>query len=371
MRKRAYQKKNGDLLLLGLVGALVIIGLIMLSSASSALAYNKFNDSYHFVKAQTIYLLLGLIVLWFMSKVNYHVWRPFAWYLWLLSLILLALVFVPQIGVAKNNVRSWLDIGIITFQPVELVKLFFIIYLATWLADKSLEQIKSWREGLLPFLFSSGIILLLILFQPDFGSMILVFLIACAIFYMSGASLKELAVIGGITLLALPLLVIFASYRYKRLTAFLHPEQDLSGLGYHLHQALIAIGSGGWLGRGFGKSVQKFQYLPEAAGDSIFAVIAEEMGFLFAVFLVILFVALLYRGLKIASLAPDVYGKLLATGLIAWLTLQAFINIGSITGLLPLTGLPLPFISQGGTALITSLAAVGILFNISKQGIIR
>lgn len=212
---------------------------------------------------------------------------------------------------------------------------------------------------------------MLLLLQPDIGSMIMFVLIAVTVFVVSGASGKQIATIIGLGAVTLPLLFITASYRLARLTSFINPEADPTGSGYHLYQALIAVGSGGFFGRGFGNSVQKFYYLPEVAGDSIFAVIAEELGFVFVVALVIMFFILFQRGLKAASFAPDVYGKLLAIGLSSWILWQAFLNIGAIIGILPLTGLPLPFISQGGTSLVALLSGVGILYNISKQALKR
>ena len=362
-------QKNGDVWLLVATGLLVIFGLIMLASATSALAYTKFGgDSYFFVKNQGMHALLGIGALWFMAKVDYHYWRRWAWIMWIISVLLLVAVFIPGIGEVRNSARSWLSIAGFSFQPVEFVKLFFIIYLSTWLSEKSLHQIRDWYAGLLPFFFNAGVIAVLLMLQPDFGSMIMFALIAITVFVMSGASGKQIATIVGLGVVAIPLLFVTASYRLARFTAFINPEGDPTGTGYHLYQALIAIGSGGFFGRGFGNSVQKFYYLPEVAGDSIFAVIAEELGFVFVVVLLLLFFFLFHRGLKTASGAPDIYGKLLAVGISSWVMWQAILNIGAIIGVLPLTGLPLPFISQGGTSLVALLAGVGILYNISKQG---
>lgn len=372
MKNLEYGRQSGDWWIVIITGALVLIGFVMLSSATSAYAYRKFNaDSYYFVKTHAIHILIGIVALWYMAKVDYHAWRPWAWYFWLFSLLLLVGVFIPGIGAIRNGVRGWIEIGGLSFQPVEVIKILFTIYLATWMAERSQNDLLDWRKGFVPFIFISGLFLLLIVLQPDLGSMILVGLIAVTIFIAGGASIKQQLAILGMGIFVIPFLIISRAESLERLTSFLHPGTDVTGIGYHLQQALIAIGSGGMWGRGFGKSVQKFYYLPEVAGDSIFAVIAEELGFVFMVFLLFLFMALLYRGLKAASLSRDTYGKLLATGITCWIMWQAFLNIGSIIGLLPLTGLPLPFISQGGTALISSLAAIGILFNISKQGIVR
>lgn len=361
------QFKNGDYVLVIVTALLVLVGLLALSSASSALAYSKFNDSFHFLKQQSIHALLGLFLFLFFSIYPYSKLRPFAFHLWIASFIMLVGVLIPGIGVTRNNVQSWIDLGFISFQPVEIVKLFLIIYLAGWFSEKGLKQIKDLHGGLYPFLFSIGILLGLIILQPDFGSMMLVFVIAMSIYFIAGASFIHLFYILAGSLLMVPFLIIFEPYRLQRLTSFLNPQDDLAEAGYHLHQALIAVGTGGWFGRGFGKSVQKFQWLPEAAGDSIFAVMAEELGFFFSLFVVGLFLTLIFRGLKIASNAPDLFGKLLAVGILSWIGFQAFFNIGAIIGLLPITGLPLPFISQGGTSLVSVLAGVGILFNISQE----
>lgn len=359
---------NGDVWIMVSTGLLLLFGFIMLASATSALAYNKFGgDSYFFVKNQGIYALLGMVVFWVMAKVDYHYWRRWAWILWLLSVGLLIAVFIPGVGEVRNSARSWISIGGIGFQPVEFVKLFFIIYLATWLSEKPLSEIRDWYGGLLPFFFNAGVLIVLLLLQPDIGSMLLFAIISITVFFIGGASIKQMGAIIGFAALSIPLLFVTASYRLARFTAFLNPEADPTGTGYHIYQALIAIGSGGIFGKGFGNSVQKFYYLPEVAGDSIFAVIAEELGFVFVVALIVLFFLLFQRGLRAASYAPDVYGKLLAVGISSWIMWQAFLNIGAIIGVLPLTGLPLPFISQGGTSLVALLAGVGILYSISKQ----
>ena len=360
---------NGDIWLLVTSGLLLLFGFIMLASATSALAYNKFDgDSYFFVKSQGVHLVLGLIAFWVMARIDYHYWKRWAWILWLVSVLLLLSVFIPGIGEMRNSARSWISIAGFSFQPVEFVKLFFIIYLSTWLSEKSLTEIRGWYGGLIPFFFNAGVLIALLMLQPDIGSMILFAIISITIFFLGGASGKQMAAIIGLGLAAIPLLFISASYRLARFTTFLNPEADPTGTGYHLYQSLIAVGSGGIFGKGFGNSAGKFKYLPEVAGDSIFAVIAEELGFVFVVLLIIAFFILFQRGLRAASFAQDVYGKLMAVGIASWIIWQAFLNIGAIIGVLPLTGLPLPFISQGGTSLVALLAGVGILYNISKQG---
>ena len=359
---------RGDWALVVAVAVMLIFGIIMLGSASSALAFRKFNDSFYFIRGQGIYILIGIVAFWIFARIDYHRWRSWSFYLWCFAIALLLLVFMPKIGLEKNEARSWINLGIISFQPVEFVKLFLILFLSASLSDKRREDIEDFGKGIIPFAVIAGLPLFLILIQPDFGSMMLVFGIAFIIFFASGASIRHLGlIIFALAIVGTIFIYTGSEYRLERLTSFLNPERDISAVGYQLQQALIAIGSGGFFGKGFGESVQKYQYLPEAAGDSIFAVIVEELGIVTGIILLGLFAFILVRTLRIAARSPDIYGKLVATGIASWVAFQAFLNIGSIVGLLPITGIPLPFISQGGTSIVALLAAIGILFNISKQ----
>ncbi|NTV41477.1 MAG: cell division protein FtsW [Candidatus Moranbacteria bacterium] len=253
-----------------------------------------------------------------------------------------------------------------SFQHSEMSKLAIILYLAAWFESKGQQKIKDVFEGLLPFLGIMGLIGFLIIKQPDMGTLGVVVLTSFSVFFVSGAKLKHLFSMGILGSFLLWLLIKLEPYRFDRISAFLEPGADPKGIGYQISQALLAIGSGGFWGLGLGHSRQKFNYLPEPVGDSIFAVIGEELGFIGAIFLIILFVTLAFRGLRIAKNAPDIFGKLIATGVTMWIILQAFINIGANIALVPLTGIPLPFISYGGTSLVFLMAAVGILLNISK-----
>jgi cell division protein FtsW len=248
-----------------------------------------------------------------------------------------------------------------------MAKLSIIIYLAAWLESRGTHKIKDVFEGLLPFLGIMGLIGFLIIKQPDTGTLGVIVISSFAIFFISGARIQHLASLGAIGTLVLWILVKIEPYRLDRISAFLDPGADPQGIGYQINQALLAVGSGGILGVGLGHSRQKFNYLPEPVGDSIFAVIGEELGLIGAAMLVILFVALAMRGIKIAKNAPDMFGKLLAAGITIWIVMQAFINISANIALVPLTGIPLPFISYGGTSLVFLMAAVGILLNISKH----
>ncbi len=350
------------------LAAIIVFGLIMLSSASVALGFDKFNDNYHFIKHQLLNgFLPGIVLLFFFSLIDYRLWRKGALGILIFSIVLLVAVFIPGIGAKYGTANSWLDIFGYSFQPSELVKLTFLIYLAAWLENREEKKVSHLTEGLIPFLVLLGIVALLLFLQPDLGTMTIIVAFSLVVFYVGGANL--LHVIGLITgaFLGLIGLTKLAPYRAARLTTFLHPELDPQGVGYHINQAFLAIGSGGFWGRGFGMSRQKFQYLPEVAGDSIFAIIAEEMGLIISSFLVLAYGYLAFLGFKIAQKAPDKFAKLLTVGIVSWIIIQAFVNIGAMVGLMPLTGVPLPFVSYGGTAMAILMAACGIVINISRQ----
>lgn len=364
MKERFHQPDYPLLITLAII---VIYGLVMLSSASSVISFEKFGSSNYLLRHQIVYgIVIGITLFLFTAKVDYHIWRKFSFALLALNILLLLAVFLPGIGFESGGARRWIQLGPTLFQPSELLKLTFILYLATLFA-KNKEGIKDVAFGLIPFLVIVGSITFLIMLQPDMGTMVTIALIGLVIFFVAGAPLKHVVwVILGATGL-LFLLIKIAPYRLARITVFLNPALDPQGIGYQINQALLAIGSGGILGLGLGHSRQKYLYLPEVTGDSIFAIIAEELGLFFSLILIILFLVLMQRGFRIAKNAPDMFGKLVATGITAWLVLQAFINIAAMVTILPLTGIPLPFVSYGSSALVTSLIAVGILVNISKQ----
>jgi len=357
-----------DYVLLGLFGFLLVTGIIMLSSAGVAMGYQEKGDIYFYLKRQIFFgLIPGLILLYAASKIDYRFWKKISLPALILSIGLLILVLIPGIGAARNGATRWINLGLLDFQPAEIVKISFLIYLAAWLAKRSGSEIKDFTAGFLPFILILGLITGLIVAQPDFGTMLIIAFTSVIVYFIGGAKLSHVLLLGLSSLGLLSLLIKFESYRMRRFTTFLHPEFDPQGIGYHINQAFLAIGSGGFWGRGFGQSRQKFAYLPEAVSDSIFAIMAEELGFAFCFILVFAWLWLFQRGLKMASRAPDEFGRLLGTGIISLFVVQALINIGAMTGVVPLTGVPLPFISAGGTSLVISLAAVGILINISKQ----
>jgi len=350
------------------VATLVVIGLIMISSAGVIYSQTRFGDQYFFLKRQLFFgVVPGFLVLFFLSRFNYHRLKNLAVPFLIVSIIFLILVFVPGVGTEVYGANRWVQLGPISFQPSEMVKLAMVLYLAAWLESKGHRKLRDFYEGFLPFIAVLGIAGFLIIKQPDTGTLGIIVLSSIAIYFASGARISYilgmiLAGIGG-----LAVLIKIAPYRLNRFLAFLNPAADPQGIGYQINQALIAIGSGGIFGMGLGHSRGKFNYLPEPAGDSIFAIIGEEMGMLGVGIIVLLFVTLAVKGFGIAKKAPDEFGKLVAVGITSWIVFQAFINIAAITGIIPLTGIPLPFISYGGTSLIFLLAGVGILINISKQ----
>lgn len=359
------QHSLDPVLLLTIVG-LTLFGFIMVASASSVVANQFRQDMYYFLKHQLVYGGIGgLIALLIGMLVPYGKWRWLALPGLLLSLVLLVLVFVPGLQVKSGEAARWIALGPVTIQPSEITKLAFIIYLAALLERKA-EDIRSFRKSVLPFLVIVGVISALVIRQPDVGTLFTITAIAGAMVFAAGFRLRHLSIIGFVGLLLFAVLVNTARYRLERIFVYLHPELDPQGIGYQINQALLAVGTGGLWGLGFGRSRQKYHYLPEPASDSIFAIIAEELGLIRTMLILVAFVVIIYRGFRVAQKAPDTFGRLLACGITIWLMVQAFINIGSILAITPLTGIPLPFISYGGSALVSTLLAAGILLNVSK-----
>lgn len=357
---------QADYFLIFVTFALVFLGLVVLSNPSIILSQDAFGESYYFLRHQLFSVFLGFILFFICQKIPYKHWQKLAFFLVIFSIFLLILVFVPKIGYGYGEAKRWIALGPFSFQPFELAKLSFILYLAALLSRKGKDDYQLIKESLIPFLIVAGTIGFLIIIQPDLSSLIIIMAVALAIYFLAGMKISYILGLSGLALMGCFALIKTVAYRANRLTVFLHPEMDPQGIGYQINQALLAIGSGGLFGLGLGHSIQKWRYLPEPIGDSIFAIVAEELGLIGAGFLVILFVLLAWRGLKIAKNTPDRFGGLLAGGIISWLFIQAFINIAAISGLIPLTGLPLPLISYGGSAMIFSLAGLGILVNISK-----
>lgn len=360
-------EKIFDRIFLLYIAIIVIFGLAALTSASGPLAYGNFGDSFYFVKHQLMFgIIPGLILGYILFRIDFEKWRKISWIAYVFSLFLLVLVFVPGVGAVINGGRNWIRIFGFNFQPSEVFKLAMIFFAAYLLSDRK-RNLQDWQMGLLPILTLLAPGFLLILLEPDVGTLSIALVILFAMLFEARVPKKYLVFLGCIALAAFTVLIMLKPYRLQRITIFMHPELDPRGIGYQINQAFLAVGSGGIWGRGVGQSIQKYQYLPEVNSDSIFAVIAEETGFIFSSLLVFLIVLICLRGLKIAQQSHSEFGRLLAVGIVVWLGWQSFLNIGAMVGVLPLTGVPLPFISHGGTALLSELAAVGLVLNISKK----
>jgi cell division protein FtsW len=364
---RRYHAPDPWLILATLL--LVGFGLLMVSSASVMESYQATgSNTYYFVR-QLIFAFLGLLIWLFIQRFDYHKFRPVATIGLGISILLLLIVFIPGLGFSAGGSRRWIGAGNLTLQVTEPLKLALIFYLAYWFENKG-SRMRDLYATFLPFVVLIGVIGALIMAEPDMGTAMVVMGIALSLYFAAGAHLSHFLTIiaGGIAMVWV--LIKAAPYRLSRFLTFLNPERDPLGAGYHITQALIALGSGGLFGLGFGHSRQKFDFLPEASSDSIFAVIGEELGLIGVSLLVILPLSIIvWRGLKTAKHAPDAFGRLIALGITTWIGWQAVINIGAISGLLPLTGVPLPFISQGGTSLMFILIASGVLLNVSRQTI--
>ncbi len=359
-------EKRVDRILLGIISLLVIGGFFIFTSASLGLLA---RDGARFTSVATSQILFGIIggsiALFVASQIYYRNWRQYAFYIFLASIALTLLVFVPGIGFSHGGAQRWILIGGFSFQPAEFLKVAFIIYMATWLSGMQ-KYIADTLRGTLPFAGIVGGVGIVMLLQPDTDTFLIMATAATAMFIIAGGRWRDVALMG-VAALGLVLLLAFTRpYIMDRITSFMNPDLDPLGSSYQVQQSLIAVGSGGLTGRGFGQSIQKFEYLPEPIGDSIFAVYAEEFGFLGSVMLILILSFFTFRGYKIASHAKDQFGMLLVVGIMTLIVIQAFLNIASMVALFPMSGLPLPFISHGGTALLATLGAVGIVLNVSK-----
>jgi cell division protein FtsW len=345
---------------------LVVFGLVMLTSASSDVSQARFGDSYYNLKHQVLYgLLPGLVGFFFAFFIDHQIWKKWGLPLLVGSIVLLLLVFSP-LGFKAYGAERWLSIGGFSFQPGELVKMTFLIYMAAWIS-KNQARSKSLTEGFIPFLILLAGVLVPLVLQPSTTTAALILLAALAMYFTAGAKIKFLFSVAIIAALAVVSLIFITPYRMQRVVGFLNPASDPLGKTYQINQSLIAIGSGGIWGVGYGRSTTKLHYLPEPIGDSVFAVIAEELGFVGSVALIFFFLLFIWRGLAIARAAPDLFARLLGIGFMTIVGLQTFVHIGANSGLIPLTGVPLPFISYGGTALAVLLTMSGLIVNISMK----
>lgn len=345
---------------------LVLLGIAVMTNASIPLSQSNHGESFYYFKHQIIYGLgLGLLAFFIFYKINIISLKKLSLPALILAIILLVLVFVPKIGLSALGAKRWISIFSFSFQPSEFAKLALVIYLAHWLESKK-DKIKK-PVMIFPFLLWTGLIGGLIILEPDMGTFLIICATAFVMYFMAGSDLKTMGLVFLTGIILLISLIAIEPYRRERFTSFLDPNKDIAGSGYQLKQALIAIGSGELVGLGLGKGIQKYNYLPETIGDSVFAVVSEELGFIGSTLVLFTYLIWILSGLKIASLSSDLFSRYLVIGVIAWIGLQAFVNTLGILGMIPFTGIPLPFISYGGTALMIELAGIGMVANIAKN----
>jgi cell division protein FtsW len=346
---------------------LVVGGFFIFSSASlGILARDEVKFSSVAFNQLFYGLFFGSIACLFFARVDYHVWKKYSFIFFVGSVLLTLLVFVPVISLEHGGAKRWVDLGFISFQPAEVLKIAFIMYFAAWLSGLK-EKVGTFSWGLLPFLGFSGLLGAILLAQPDTDTFAVIIFAALAMYIASGAKFRHVLYIIIAGMAVLTVLYFTRDYIKQRIEVMIHPSINNQTSGYQLNQSLIAVGSGQIWGRGFGQSIQKFHYLPEPMGDSVFAVAAEEFGFVGAFTIIAIFIIFSMEGLKISSRAPDNFGRLMSLGIVILIVSQALINIGGMIGVLPLTGIPLPFVSQGGTALLITLVEAGIVMNISRS----
>lgn len=352
-------------LLIAVIGV-VLFGLLSLSSASSIVAYEKFGDPYYYFKHQLFALGAGIAAFYFFANFDYRRLKKYAAGFLFFSIILLLLVFIPGLSAHYGKARSWINVFGFSLQPSEFVKLSFLLYLAAWLEVRK-KDLHDLHQGIGPFLAVLGVIAILMLLQPDLGTLSIVGMTSMVVYFVGGGKTKHILYIFLAAILALFILVQVKPYQMNRFKCVADPNFSKNDVCYQINQSLIAVGSGGVWGRGISASKQKYMYLPEVSSDFIFAVIAEEVGLIYSVGLVLAYLYIFYRGYIISTHAPDDFGKILAIGIVSWITIQMVVNIGGLINIMPMTGVPLPLVSYGGSAILIALAALGVLMNISRQ----
>ncbi len=346
---------------------LVIAGYLIFASASLGLLSTQAVKYANVAFNQTFFgLFLGCIACLVTSQIDYKQYRKYSLIILILAAIVTLMVFVPHIGASHGGAKRWIYLGRISFQPSEFLKIGFIMYFAAWLASVK-DKVKEFKFGMGPLIILLGVVGSILLMQPDTDTFLIIVFAGIAMYISAGGRWKYLFIIAICGAIGLSILAFSRPYVMSRITTFINPAANSLGSGYQIQQSLIAIGSGGFFGRGFGQSIQKFNVLPEPIGDSIFAVACEEFGFVGGVGLIFLFLFFAFRGLKISGMIPDIFGRLMVVGIVILIVSQAFVNIGAMVGVLPLSGITLPFVSHGGTALFMTLAEVGIILNISKN----
>jgi cell division protein FtsW len=358
-------KSTPDFLLVVTTLILLSIGLIMVYSASAVWASYNFNDSFYFAKRQLLFAGLGITAMFFIMNIEYWTWRKWAKIGLAFCFVLLIIVLIPGIGTVRGGASSWIGVGAFSIQPSEFTKIAMIVFLAKYLSENQ-KKITSFKQGLVPSLAIVFVAFAMIMLQPDLGTGTVLIGTCVVMIYVTGARISHFVWLGIFGLIGFAGLILSAPYRIQRITSFLDPWSDSLGSGFQIIQSLFAIGPGGLLGFGFGHSRQKYQYLPEPQTDFIFAIVAEELGFIGASLVLLLFCLLLWRGIRIALGAPDLFGSLLAVGIIGMVAVQVMINIGVVTGMMPVTGITLPLLSYGGSSLTLTLVSIGVLLNISR-----
>jgi cell division protein FtsW len=360
------RKLSPDLWLFGVVLALVFLGVVMVYSASAIIAADRFGDPFFFLKKQLFWAFLGGGLLWAALRLDYRRLERLVVPLLVVSIALLVLVLLPPFGQAINGTRRWFRIGPLSFQPVELAKFALVLYLASFLTRRA-AALRSFWQGLFPILLVAGTMALLTFVQPDLGNSLALVVLTLVLAYLAGAPVKHMAWVAAAALPLVTLAVALKPYRWRRMLAFVNPWDDPQGSGFQIIQSFLALGSGGLTGRGLGGSKQKLFYLPEPYTDFIFAIVGEELGLIGAVCVIALFAVLIWRGLRVGLRAPDPFGSYLALGLTVMLATQTLVNLGVVMGALPTKGLPLPFVSFGGSALLMTMFSAGVLLNISQH----
>lgn len=352
-----------DITLLIALAVTITIGIVMLSSASSVLGFQRFGDSYFFVKKQITYgVLPGLVGMAVVMRMGPSILRQIAPWVYALTLVLLVLVFVPSIGEHLDRASRWINIGGFLLQPSEIAKLASILFAARWLSVRTPDELSRWKEGIAPYLGFVAVTGGLVILEPDLGTTLVIVTTLTSLLFFAGVRLKTFGVIISAGILLVMTLIVASPYRFERLKTFFDHSADTQGASYHVNQALVGVSSGGWFGRGLGRSVQKLQYLPEVTSDSLFAIMAEELGFFMLVPIILLLFWIIRRCLYTAEHASDRFQQLVCAGVGMWLAVQTTINISANVGLVPFTGVPLPFLSHGGTSMMMVMAGVTIVF---------
>lgn len=353
-------------LVLSVTGLLTALGLVMVLSASSVVAYATSGSPWGFFAKQALWIGIGLPLMWWASRMSLKRFRSLAYPALIVTIVGLLMVLVPGLGVSANGATRWVGVGPFTLQPSEIAKLALVLWGADLLVRKR-RMLTEWRHLLVPLLPMATLICLLIMMQPDLGTAMVTFSVVLALLWVVGAPGRLFgSVLGAVTLIA-TLLAVLEPYRLERLTSFADPFADAQNTGYQAVQGLFALSSGGWWGLGLGASREKWSYLPHAHTDFILAIIGEELGLLGTLLVVVLFGVLAYAGIRVAQRCADPFGRLVAAGITTWITAQALINMGAVVGLLPITGIPLPLISFGGSSLVPTLFAIGILLALAKN----